>query len=124
MICFSAVWIAYDQTRLEHGVLDQLVPFTQGQKDSLYTGSGIAVRHEQYSGAEIMHSLRELAIHCITVEIDGVRADLNGVDSDDYSVQDASVIRASGLLDLTAGYGVQMEYDMDGRARKISFFKE
>ncbi|WP_164515122.1 hypothetical protein [Paenibacillus lentus] len=85
--------------------------------------NGIAVQHEQYTGAEIMHSIRELALHAVVVEIDGVRADLSGVSSDDYSVQDAAVISVSSRLELTASYKVQIEYDDVGRTKKISFFK-
>lgn len=105
-------------------MLEQLVPFTQGQKDSIHAAKGIAVQHEQYTGAEIMHSLRELAVQAIVVEIDGIRADLSEVDSDDYSVQDAAVNSVSSHLDLTASYEVQIEYDGIGRWRKISFFEK
>lgn len=105
-------------------MLDHLIPFTQGQKDSIQTTSGVEVQREQYSGAEIMHSLRELAVRAVVVEIDGVRTDLSGADSDDYSIQDAAVIRTSSHLDVTASYEVQIEYDGDGRTRKISFFKK
>lgn len=123
LICISALWIISQQAELEHGVLDQLIPFTQGQKDSIHTTTGIAIQHEQYSGAEIMHSLRELAVQDIIVEVDGIKADLSGVESDDYAIRDAALNRASSQLDLMASYEVQIDYTA-GHIRKISFLKK
>lgn len=124
MACLSAMWLALDQSRLEQDVLDQLIPFTQGQKDSIHTAIGIEIQAERYSGAEIMHSLGELARKGVVVEIDGRMADLNEAGSDDYSLQDAAVMKAAALLDLKASYHVLMDYDFAGRVQKIAFQKE
>ncbi|GAA0137247.1 hypothetical protein YSY43_40880 [Paenibacillus sp. YSY-4.3] len=118
------MWLAADQSRLEQDVLDRLIPFTQGQKDSIHTAIGIEVRDERYSGAEIMYSLGELARQGVIVEIDGRTADLNEAGSDDYFLQDAAVMRVSAFLDLQASYKVLMEYDSAGSMRKIAFQKK
>lgn len=123
LVCISALWILSEQAELEHGVLDQLIPFTQGQKDSIHTAIGITVQHEQYSGAEIIHSLRELAVQDVIVEVDGVRADLSGVESDDYAIRDAALNRASSQIDVMGSYEIQIDYTA-GYTRKISFFKK
>lgn len=124
MACLSALWLAVDQSRLEQDVLNRLIPFTQGQKDSIHTAIGIEVQAERYSGAEIMHSLGELARQGVVVEIDGRMADLNEAGSDDYSLQDAAVMKAAALLDLKESYHVLIDYDFAGRAQKIAFQKK
>ncbi|MUG47538.1 hypothetical protein GNP95_21540 [Paenibacillus woosongensis] len=118
------MWLAVDQSRLEQDVLNRLIPFTQGQKDSIHTAIGIEVQAERYSGAEIMHSLGELARQGVVVEIDGRMADLNEAGSDDYSLQDAAVMKAAALLDLKESYHVLIDYDFAGRAQKIAFQKK
>lgn len=124
IVCLSALWFASEQAELEQDVLEQLVPYAQRQKDIVHTRAGIAVQDERYSGAEIMHSLKVLEGLGAVVEIDGKRLDLRGADSDDYSVQDAAVMRAAPFLDLRASYGVQADYDSAGHLRKINFRKK
>ncbi len=122
VLCVGAASVILEQARLQDEVLNTLILFTQGQKDSIHSTIGISPQHEQYSGLELMYSLRQLGRQGTIVEIDGALIDLEGMGSDDVSIQDSVAARVSASLVMKASYRVHAQYNADGSMRIISFF--
>lgn len=106
---------------LQGTALDNLVPFTQGQKRNVSVGN-VELAAEKYTGFQILYSLRNLHTLGTVVEVDDRLIEF--MDNDEDNLAAPPLIHEPSIIDLRAEYKVSYIYDPIGGLKKTIFHRK